>query len=166
MEPPAFCYAVADNFEALKYYRLDVAPKKPDELLQTIKAHLAAKIPAMFGAFLPQSVAQWSMSGGIPYPVPSNPPIYGHAMVAVGYNDDLVLQSAGPRYGFLTQTRGALLVRNSWGPFWGRLGYGWLPYDYVLNRLTGDWWCLISSTWVDLDVFERAAEVPPCGAVP
>lgn len=166
VEPPAFCYAIANNFEALKYYKLDITPRTTEDLLLTVKAHLAAKVPAMFGVLLPQSVTQYAIGGMIPHPSPWDPPRYAHAMVAVGYDDDLETLNTAPQPGFSTKSRGALLVRNSWGPSWGQMGYGWLPYEYVLSALTGDWWCLISSKWVDLDVFEGDPARPPIGAGP
>lgn len=161
VEPPAFCYAIANKFAALKYYRLDTPSETPQMLLDSIKAHLASKAPLMFGTFLSNDFAQSSVSGMIPYLMPWDQVTRSHAMVAAGYDDDLVIRGIYPQFGFTAQTQGALLVRNTWGPTWGDLGYGWLPYEYVLRGLTKDWWCLISSDWIDLSVFEADAETKP-----
>jgi len=32
-------------------------------------------------------------------------------------------------------------------------GYGFLPYDYVINGLAEDWWTLIQQGWVDMGQF-------------
>lgn len=32
-------------------------------------------------------------------------------------------------------------------------GYGWLPYDYVKNKLAVDFWSLNSMEWVDTRQF-------------
>jgi len=36
---------------------------------------------------------------------------------------------------------------------WGDEGYGWLPYDYVLDWQTNDWWSLIKSEYVETGQF-------------
>ena len=48
-EPPAFCYAFAQNYQAIKYFRLDPPNTKKDVVLERIKTNLAAGIPSIFG---------------------------------------------------------------------------------------------------------------------
>ena len=58
-------------------------------------------------------------------PLPNEQVAGGHAVMAVGYDDQ-------------NQWR---LVRNSWGDGWGMNGYFTLPYQYLLEtNLSDDFW--------------------------
>jgi C1A family cysteine protease len=149
-EPPAFCYAFAQSFQAISYYRLDPSGTPKDVLLKRIKTNLAGGLPSMFGFTVYNSYSQASASGSIPYPSKGEQIAGGHAVMAVGYNDDMKILNANP--GAKT-TKGALLIRNSWGTEWGDSGYGWLPYDYVLNGDAGDWWSLLKNEWINSGEF-------------
>ncbi|MCL4439262.1 MAG: cysteine protease [Firmicutes bacterium] len=149
-EPPAFCYAFAQNYQAIKYYRLDPPGISGELLLKRIKEGLAAGLPQAFGFTVYNSVSQAGESGMIPFPSPGEKILGGHAMAAVGYNDSIKIKN-NSRGG--VELTGALLVRNSWGSEWGSGGYGWLPYDYVLKGLAIDWWSLVKGEWIDTGNF-------------
>ncbi len=150
-EPSAFCYAFAENYKAITYYRLDTNGVTQADLLNTIKERLTAGLLSMFGFTVYSSIAQAAAMGGkIPFPVSGERTIGGHAIVAIGYDDGMEItnKNAGA-----TKTVGALLIRNSWGTSWGDGGYGWLPYEYVLKGLAVDWWSLIKNEWIDTKNF-------------
>ena len=149
-EPPAFCYAFAQNYQAISYYRLDPPGISKDILLSRIKTYLAAGLPSMFGFTVYTSISQAATTGKMPYPTPGEKIVGGHAIVAVGYDDKMKIKNINPQ---AVETTGALLIRNSWGTEWGSEGYGWLPYRYVLEELAIDWWSLIKNEWVDTGVF-------------
>ncbi|MDP2338206.1 MAG: C1 family peptidase [Bacteroidota bacterium] len=151
-EPTAFCYAFAQNYQPISYYRLDSSGTKPGELLTLIKSNLAAGLPSMFGFTVYSSINQADQSGGkIPYPIKGDKILGGHAIVAVGYNDTMKIKNTGVGG---TETIGSLQIRNSWGTGWGDNGYGWLPYEYVLKGLAEDWWSLLKNEWVDTGNFK------------
>ncbi|MDD5267834.1 MAG: C1 family peptidase [Methylococcales bacterium] len=152
IEPSAFLYAFGQNYQALNYYRLDPSGTTKPALLSAIKANLASGLPSMFGFTVYGSYTQASVAnkGAIPYPAAGEKIVGGHAIMAVGYNDSLVIKNTNAG---AAATTGALLIRNSWGTTWGDAGYGWLPYAYVLNGLAKDWWSLISEEWVDTGKF-------------
>ena len=151
LEPPAFVYAVADNYEALKYFCHDPMGKNvpPATVLASVKRFLAAGIPSMFGFFGFPSFGRSDIVGGIPYPCPGERAQWGHAIVAVGYDDNKKIKNLKCD----KETTGALLIRNSWGTGWGDNGYGWLPYDYVRSKLAIDFWSLIRMEWVGTKQF-------------
>lgn len=149
-EPSAFCYAFAERYRTINYFRLDPPNTPTDKLLHRIKACLASGIPAVFGFTVYSSISQAETDGKIPYPVLGEKILGGHAVMAVGYSDKLKITNSGQK-GF--STTGAFLIRNSWGSGWGSSGYGWLPYKYIIDGLAIDWWSLIKNEWVDTGIF-------------
>lgn len=150
-EPSSFIYAVADNYEALKYFCHDpIGQNVPKEqVLERVKAFLAAGVPAMFGFYGFNSFDHAAEKGGIPFPCQGEQAQWGHAIVAVGYDDSKTITNTWCN----SKTKGALLIRNSWGTEWGDDGYGWLPYEYVLKGLALDFWSIFSMDWVSTDQF-------------
>jgi len=132
-EPSAFLYALAENYKALKYYRL--TPVKGVTQLDTLLNTLAGGMPFMFGFTVYSSISNNAL---IPFPGPKDTVEGGHAIMAVGYDDP----------------KKALKIRNSWGTGWGEKGYGWLPYDYVTKGLADDFWSLVQADFVDTDLFK------------
>src|SRR6185503_12776828 len=150
-EPTAFCYAIANDYRAIVYYRLDEPNQKPEDLLRLAKAHLAAQVPFAFGFPLYALIKEAKTMGMIPYPSPPQPNLGNHAVVAIGYDDDMVV---GQGIDGAAVTRGAIRIKNSWSDGWGDKGYGWIPYDYVLQGHTRDFWTLLRSEWVDTGAFQ------------
>lgn len=152
VEPPAFCYGFAQNYQAIKYYRLDPPRTSPAVLLNRIKSNLSAGLPSMFGFTVYTSISQADDNGGkIPYPTAGDKIEGGHAIATVGYDDSMKIKNTNKNG---VETTGAFLIRNSWGTGWGDGGYGWLPYDYVTNGLAEDWWSLLKNEWVNTEIFK------------
>ncbi|MBM3133039.1 MAG: cysteine protease [Chloroflexi bacterium] len=144
-EPPAFCYAFAQNYKTIRYYRLDPPGTSPAQTLKNIKEHLAGGLPSMFGFSVYSSIPPiGDGKGEIPFPKKGDRLEGGHAVVAVGYDN-------AKKIG---KNKGALLIRNSWGTEWGQKGYGWLPYAYVEQGLAADFWSLVQADFVDTDLFK------------
>lgn len=128
-DPSGFVFALGQNFQALSYYRLDQGARSREDVLRLLKCFVSTERPVVFG-FRVYSFG--NEKGEFPMPAAGQRPYGGHAVMAVGYDDEYVIG----------KSKGAILIRNSWGTGWGQKGYGWLPYDYVIQRLSADFWTL------------------------
>jgi C1A family cysteine protease len=150
LEPSAFCYALAADYKAVTYYRLDTqdAAGKPTitgkELLILAKEHVAKGIPVSIDFPLFANVIHESLkSGEIAYPAKGDKQVGNHAVLVVGYDD--------------SKPGGALRILNSWGTTWGKEGLGWLSYKYVELGKTSDFWTLLKSDWTETGKFGLAS---------
>jgi len=141
-EPDAFLYAYAASYKAIQYLRLDPPGMSAKNVLFALKAAISKGYAIMFG-FSTYTSLGWDAD--IPYPSPTDSLDGGHAILAVGYSDN---------HKFDDGRTGALLIRNSWGKDWGDGGYGWLPYDYVLDGLATDFWTCFKLEWINSRKFE------------
>jgi C1A family cysteine protease len=148
-EPSPFCYAFGQNYRCISYFRHDPAGVSPSEILASVKKYLAAGVPSIFGFTVYNEIRQAGADGKVPFPGSREKLLGGHAIPAVGYDDNVEITSR------LTgaTTKGALLFQNSWGKEWGMEGYGWLPYEYVLKGLACDFWSILKQDWVDTGLF-------------
>ena len=145
LDPDAYVYSLAQNWQATSYFRLDPAGTTGVQALANIKARLSQGQPSMFGFTVYSSMPYTTSSGIVPYPKPGDRVDGGHAVVAVGYDDAANMGVGVPP--------GAVMIRNSWGTRWGVRGYGWLPYRWFTDRLAIDIWSLARSEYVDLTPF-------------
>jgi len=136
VNPSTDCYTEASTLQAVTYVAL--------YSLDDIKTALYGGLPVDFGFNVYDSIYDTDL-GVIPYPTPTEDLLGGHAVLAVGYDDDKVITNH--RNG--STTTGALLIRNSWGTTWGEYGYGWLPYQYVEDGLADDFWCILTREYLE-----------------
>jgi C1A family cysteine protease len=140
-EPDSYLHSFADEFRSIAFVRLDCNNTTGFETLEVVKNFLAAGFPVAFGFPLPTSL---STEGDIPYRPTLDATCGSQAVVAIGYDD-----------GRLRTSKGALLVRKSWGKAWGEDGCGWLPYRYVEQQLAVDFWTVLRTDWLSSGEFKQ-----------
>ena len=117
VKPLDACYADASDDLLLQYLSVD------NSVLNDVKAALVQG-PVVGGFSVYESFeGDEAATGNVPLPGKHEQMIGGHAVLIVGYNH--------------TQ----FIVRNSWGPDWGRNGYFTVPISYFTNPdLASDFW--------------------------
>lgn len=149
-DPTPFCYALAGNFKAVSYFRVDHAGINKPEYLEAVKKLLAKGLPVSLGFPLyPSSIKASFKTNIISLPEANEVSFGGHAVVVVGYNDNFITGQGSDN----ESSKGALLIRNSTGDKWGMAGYGWIPYGYTLQGLAVDSWILTEQSWIDTSIF-------------
>lgn len=152
VEPPAWLYAVAQNFKGTSYFHVDTPGMNKGDLLDRVRAFLANGIPctAGFTVYASSNQASPENDGEIPFPARRDRVVDGHGVVIVGFDDERQITNQLP--GGRT-TIGAFKIRSSWGPNWGDRGYGWLPYEYLLTGICDDLWSLMKMEWIETGQF-------------
>jgi len=121
--PSQDCYDQALKYTAVNYYALR------NEVIDELKACLAAGFPFVFGFSVYGSFRDMADSNGgiVPIPEPGEPIVGGHAVMAVGYDDATAM----------------FTVQSSWGPNVGDHGFYHMPYQYLTStNLAGDFWTI------------------------
>jgi C1A family cysteine protease len=119
-KPTDSCYKEASDNKAVKYERLNRS-------LYDFKSCLASGFPfvggfAVYESFQSREVAK---TGKMPMPDKEERMLGGHAIIVMGYDDEME----------------CFIVQNSWGTKWGDKGYFYMPYEYLTNRqLSDDFW--------------------------
>lgn len=128
-KPSPAAYASALTHTALQYRRVN-------QTIDDLKDVLCQGQPVIFGFTVYQSFEgdQIAKDGLMDMPTAGEQVVGGHAVKATGYDDDFLNKDG---------SKGAVFVRNSWGPDWGQHGYFQMPYAYYLDtNLVSDLWTI------------------------
>ena len=120
--PPSHLSDEAAQNTVLRYMRVS-------RQMQQMKGCLADGFPFVFGFTVYETFESEMVgrTGMLDLPLAGEKMLGGHAVLAVGYSDQLQRWK----------------VRNSWGRGWGLRGYFWMPYPYLLtNGLSNDFWTI------------------------
>lgn len=121
LKPSPDCYKNAKLHKCILYLAIE-------QSLEQIKSALIEGFPVSYGMLIYKSFMTDEVikTGKVPMPdVYHEQLLGGHALAIVGFND---------------KTK-HFIIRNSWGTDWGEKGYGYVPYEYILNkRLASDFW--------------------------
>lgn len=108
--------------------------------IESMKTALYNKYLIAFGflVYPYMTSSEMATTGMLKIPLANESYLGGHAVALVGYDDNKVMPDG---------SKGAFLVRNSWGTSWGIKGYFYMPYTYISNtNLSWDFWVIKSST--------------------
>jgi C1A family cysteine protease len=113
-EPKRWAHLVARWALIESYYRIETLTELRIAL---IDGPVPIGVPCFYEFFFPNS------DGVISYPSNTNEIYGGHAICAVGYDNNKQL----------------IKFKNSWGKSWGKNGYAFLPYKYINHFLWDAW---------------------------
>lgn len=107
----------ARSFKITNYHRL--------KSLHEMKECLANGLGFVAGFLVYDSFESQEVleTGFMPMPAASEILLGGHAVFVIGYQDD-------PKY----SGGGYLIIKNSWGDWWGDNGYFYMPYEFAADN--------------------------------
>ncbi len=133
VNPPTNVWTAAATHKVTSYHSI------ADGAIETMKAAIVSGYLVGFGFVVYDAMMTNAMalSGLLCRPARSESVQGGHAVALVGYDDNKVMPDG---------SKGAFLVRNSWGTGWGLQGYFWMASNYVSDpTLSSDFWVVQSA---------------------
>ena len=126
IKPPIDAYEKAKENYLIEAYNIN-------NDIETIKKWIDKNEPiaiaiSIFTNFMTKNS---KMTGRIGMPANNDKFIGGHAVIICGYDDN----------------SGEIILRNSWGTYWGDNGYFYLPYEYLVY--CGDLWVITKSKFIN-----------------
>jgi len=121
-KPTDKCYKDGLNHLSVEYRRVD-------QRLDQMKTCLDTGLPFVLGFSVYSSFESdiVKKTGMMPMPKKDESVLGGHAVLCVGYNDQMK----------------RMIVRNSWGEDWGDSGYFYMPYEFISNsNFAADFWTI------------------------
>lgn len=120
-KPADTLYTAALEHQLLQYSRL----AQPS--VNQLQACLAEGYPFVFGFTVKDSFLNIGPDGMMPVPASNEGTHGGHAVMAIGYNND----------------NSTFIIQNSRGPNWGDKGYFYMPYAFITDIWsTRDFWTI------------------------
>lgn len=115
-EPEKWAHLVARWAKIGSYWRVQNIDELKEALLDG---------PVVIGLLIFEEFYTWKEDGKSYISLPKRPDICygGHAVCAVGFNDNTQL----------------IKIKNSWSFLWGDRGYGYLPYNYIKKYMSDAW---------------------------
>jgi C1A family cysteine protease len=140
--PPTETYAIGLKHRARNAKAIIVGNSEDENALDNLKMCLSAGYSVAFGFDIFESFQsdEFAETGMMPMPeldedgIPIEESLGGHAVLCVGYNDELEIGNS----------KGAIIVKNSWGRDWGKTGHFFMPYEF----LTGSYNALVDDELV------------------
>lgn len=127
-----------DNAVQMAQHHVSFEYARIDRDLNQMKQYLLNGNPFVFGFLVYESFESFetTKTGHMKMPKSGEKLLGGHAVMAVGFDDD----------------QKTFIVRNSWGSSWGHKGYFYMPYDYMMGQAesdqspyTSDFWAIEST---------------------
>jgi len=114
-EPEFWAYSTAKWAQSKRYYRI----WSVEEIVQTLRevGPCVLGIDIAYEFYFPDS------EGVVSYPVNPDQIYGGHAVCAIGFDEE----------------RELIKIKNSWGTGWGNEGFGYLPYSYLRDLMMDAW---------------------------
>lgn len=130
VKPSDELYEEAKLATAVSYASIDLTgDSTSNDRVNHLKNALKNGFPFVFGFTVYESfeTKEVANTGIMPMPKPGENILGGHAVCAIGFDDN----------------KQSFIVKNSWGPNWGLNGYFYFPYEYMANEnLTSDFWVI------------------------